>query len=171
VPRIRLVALPLLLALSAALAACGGSGADPAATTIAQPPLTGAQTTATTPLQTTFPATQTATAPAPTTTTTVPTTTTPTTPATSTPASGGAPAGCPGAVGGFIRDVQASGTDCDHAREVANAWFSAVHGGADPSSQIAAGGYTCTGAMSGERASVACTGGSGGAAVSFTASP
>jgi hypothetical protein len=80
---------------------------------------------------------------------------------------GGAPAGCPNAVGGFIRDLRA--TDCGVARTVASAWFDAVHGGAAPDGAIQAAGYSCNGTLSGERASVTC-GGSGGT-VAFTASP
>ncbi|HKG02692.1 MAG TPA: hypothetical protein VKB03_05890, partial [Conexibacter sp.] len=80
---------------------------------------------------------------------------------------GGAPAGCPSAVGGFVRDIRA--TDCGVARNVATAWFDAVHGGAAPDSTIDAAGYSCSGTLAGERASVTC-GGSGGS-VSFTASP
>ena len=34
------------------------------------------------------------------------------------------------------------------------AWFAAVHGGASPASQITAAGYTCNGALDGERADV-----------------
>ena len=167
----RALVVPVLPLLAAALTACGGSSGP---VTEAPPPLTSASQT-TTP---TVPTTTTPTTPTTTATTTTPTTPA-TTPVTTTPARtttapsttpGGAPAGCPGAIGGFVRDVQASGTDCTSARSVAQAWFSAVHGGASPASQISAAGYSCGGSMSGERASVRCTG-SGGAAVSFTASP
>jgi len=165
----------IALALAAALAACGGSGGN-AADTVAQPPLTGTQpTTAATPPPA---ATSTGTATAPATTTTA--TTTATAPQTggATPSqtstssagtTGGAQAGCPDAVGGFIRDVQARGTDCGRARDVASAWFAAVHNGAAPTSQVSASGYACSAMMSGERASVSCSGGTG--TVSFTASP
>jgi hypothetical protein len=70
-------------------------------------------------------------------------------------------------VGGFIRDVRA--TDCGVARTVASAWFDAVHDGAAPDGAIAAAGYSCSGALSGERASVTCSG--SGGVVAFTASP
>jgi hypothetical protein len=172
VQRLRLSALLVVVVLAGVLAACGSSGSgEPVGATVAQPPPTSTAKAATAPPTTTLPATTTiGTTTVPATTTTIGTTTTvPTT--TSTQASGGAPAACPGAVGGFIRDVHASGTDCGHARDVANAWFAAVHGGAAPDSPVPAGGYSCTGAMTGERAAVTCSGGSGGAAVSFTASP
>jgi hypothetical protein len=174
-----LLALLLGLALAVGVGACGSDDGSESAVTVPSTPLTETRATvptitATTPTTTT----QTATTPpatTPTATTTVPTTpaTTPTTPATtgtSTQASGGAPAGCPSAVGGFIRDVSASGADCSVARSVATAWFDAIHGGAAPDTPIEAAGYTCAGTLSGERASVACSG-SGGASVTFTASP
>jgi hypothetical protein len=163
--------------LAAALAACGGSGGN-AADTVAQPPSNGTQpTTATTPP---LAATSTGTATAPATTSTGTTTATTTTQQTggATPsqtttsaagATGGAQAGCSNAVGGFIRDVQARGTDCGRARDVASAWFAAVHDGAAPTSQVTASGYACTAAMSGERAAVTCSG--GGGTIDFTASP
>jgi hypothetical protein len=166
----------IALALAAALAACGGSGGN-AADTVAQPPLTGSQpTTAATPPPS---ATSIGTATVPATTTTATTTaTTPQNGGATTPsqtstsaagATGGAQAGCPDAPGGFIRGVQARGTDCGRARDVASAWFTAVHNGAAPTSQVSAAGYACSAAMSGERASVSCTG--GGGTISFTASP
>lgn len=167
---IRAVALVLVLAAGAAVGACGSSGSEQADTSVTQPPLSS--TTATT-------ATSTAMTTTTTTTPTVTTTSTSTTPTTTTPPAtttttaqspGGAPAGCPSAVGGFVRDVQASGTDCGRARDVASAWFAAVHGGAAPDSQFTAAGYSCSGTLSGERASVSCSG-SGGASISFTASP
>jgi hypothetical protein len=163
----RAVALPLGLLLAAALGACGSSGArDSGATLTPPPPATTPTTTAATPTTV-----QTPTAPPRSTTTTTPATTTQTalaTTPTSTQPSGGAPAGCPSVVGGFIRDVRA--TDCGVARLVANAWFAAVHGGAAPDGTIAAAGYTCTGTLAGERASVSCRA-SGGGAVALTASP
>ncbi len=166
----RLLAIPLSILLAAGLAACGGSGGPkPSAATVEQPPLTSTQTTV--PVTVATPTTTPQTTTLATTTTAATTTTTPATTTASTQASGGAPAGCPGAVGGFIRNVQARGTDCGHALDVANAWFNAVHGGASPSAPITAGGYACTGALSGERASVTCAGGASGAAISFTASP
>lgn len=130
-------------------------------TTQASTPTTTAATTTTTTVQTV--------------TTQPTTTTTPTTthasggaaPASTQP-SGGAPAGCPSAVGGFIRDVRA--TDCAAASSVANAWFAAVHGGARPDGPIQAAGYSCGATMAGERASVSCTA-AGGGSVAFTASP
>jgi hypothetical protein len=168
------IVVALSLALAAALAACGGSGGN-AADTVAQPPLTGTQpTTAALPPAT---STGTATAPAATSTGTTTATTQQTggaTPSQTTTsaagATGGAQAGCPDAVGGFIRDVQARGTDCGRARDVASAWFAAVHDGAAPTSQVPASGYTCSASMSGERAAVSCSGGAGGT-IDFTASP
>jgi hypothetical protein len=73
-------------------------------------------------------------------------------------------------MGGFIRDVRVAGSDCGRARDVATAWFAAVHDGADPGAQVPAAGYTCGGTVSGERATVSCSG-QGGAKVSFVASP
>jgi hypothetical protein len=165
--RARLLALPLGFLLAVALGACGSG--DRSAATLTQPPprTQAAAPAATTTGATTTPST---TAPPATTTGTTPATTqtAPATTPTSTQPSGGAPAGCPGAVCGFIRAVRA--TDCGVASGVANAWFSAVHGGARPDSTIAADGYTCTGALAGERASVSCSDGGGGV-VAFTASP
>jgi hypothetical protein len=172
VPRGRLLAVPLLLALAAGVAACGGSKHAADVTT---PPLGAASApagTATAPATGTTPA-----APAPATTTaprTTATTTAPsrTTTTTSSPqGTGGAQAGCDGSVaGGFIRGVQAGGTDCARARDVASAWFAAVHGGAAPDSRISAAGYACAATMTGERASVACSA-ADGSKVAFTASP
>jgi hypothetical protein len=167
---LRLLALPLGFALALAIGACGSGDAQKSVATVSPSPLT-APTTATTTTATTP-----ATVPTTTTTTTVTTTTTPATTttttqpsggATTTQPSGGAPAGCPSAVGGFIRDVRA--TDCGVARGVAAAWFAAVHGGAAPDSTIEAAGYSCSGTLSGERASVTCSG--SGGSVAFTASP
>jgi hypothetical protein len=170
--RARLLALPLGFALAMAIAACGSDDPQESGATVAPSPLTAqttaptttATTTATTtvPTTTTPPATTTTTTPA-----TTPTTTQPSGGATTTQPSGGAPAGCPSAVGGFIRDVRA--TDCGVAHTVATAWFAAIRGGAAPDSAIDAAGYSCSGTLAGERASVTC-GGSGGT-VSFTASP
>jgi hypothetical protein len=189
--RTRILGLvPALLLLTLGLAACGGSSSgDQAGVTTDQPTLTS--TTSTTPTVTaTTPTTTTATPTTPTTSTaTTPParTTTPTTPtqtqtstappSNTTPAdtitqapSGGAPAGCPGAIGGFVKGVQASGTDCGQARDVASAWFDKVQGGASPGSSISASGYSCSGSMAGERADVTCSG-AGGSTVTFTASP
>jgi hypothetical protein len=167
--RLGLLALPLGFVCALAVAACGSDSQESGAT-VTPPPISSGSTA---------PATTVATATTTTgTTTTVPTTTTApsTTPTTSTQASGGAtttvpsggaPAGCPNAVGGFIRDVHAS--DCTVAREVASAWFAAVHDGAAPDGTITAAGYSCSGRLSGERANVTCTGARGD--VAFTASP
>lgn len=166
--RIPLLALPLGFLAALAVAACGSGGSQDSAvttpplpaTTQASVPATIATTTAATATQTTVPTT--------TTTATTPTSTRPSggAPPTS-QATGGAPAGCPSAVGNFIRDVRA--TDCGVAGTVANAWFAAVHGGARPDGPIQAAGYSCTGTMAGEQASVSCTG--SGGSVAFTASP
>jgi hypothetical protein len=167
--RTPLLALPLGLLLALAIAACGSGGAkDTAVTTPPLPATTATTAPATIPTTTVTTATQTV--PTTTATTTTQTTTRPSggaAPPTS-QATGGAPAACPSAVGGFIRDVRA--TDCSVAGSVANAWFAAVHGGARPDSPIQAAGYSCTGAMAGEQASVSCTA-SGGGSVAFTASP
>lgn len=169
--RAPLLALPLGFACALAIGACGSGNSQESGATIEPSPLT-AQTTAPattaaptgtqTVSTTTVPATTTSTTPA-----TTPTSTQPSGGATTTQPSGGAPAGCPSAVGGFIRDVRA--TDCGVARSVASAWFAAVHGGAAPDSTIDAAGYSCSGTLAGERASVSCTG--SGGSVSFTASP
>jgi len=167
----RVLALPLGFALALAIGACGSDDAQESGATVVPAPLT-TQTTAptTTAATTTVPTTTTA----PVTTTTTPATTTPTSTstqpsggATTTQPSGGAPAGCPSAVGGFVRDIR--GTDCGVARSVATAWFDAVHGGAAPDSTIEAAGYSCSGTLAGERASVTCSG--SGGTVAFTASP
>ncbi|HEX4805419.1 MAG TPA: hypothetical protein VFU94_05925 [Conexibacter sp.] len=163
--RFPLLALPLGFLLALAISACGSGGSKHTAATL--PPLSA-------PTQASVPATATVTTA--TQTTTAPATTTTTPPQTTTHASGGAapqqptggaPAGCPAAVGGFIRDVRA--TDCGVARTVANAWFAAVHAGARPDGAIQADGYSCTGTLAGEQASVSCTG--SGGSVAFTASP
>jgi hypothetical protein len=162
------VALALPIVLAAVLGACGGSGSSQRAATSEAPPLTSSSTTTPT---STAPATTAQTTTAQTQTTTAPTSTAPAPTTTSPPqATGGAPAGCAGPAGGFIRDVQASGTDCGRARDVASSWFQAVHGGAAPDSQIAATGYTCSGSLAGERATVTCSG-PGGRKIAFTASP
>lgn len=171
VPRPRLLAIPFALVLAVALAACGGSGrkADVTVPTLGAASVPATTTASTTPAATVPPATSTpsATTPARTTTTPAKTVTTPSSPQ----GTGGAPAGCDTAVGGFIRDVQASGTDCGRAKDVASTWFAAVHGGAAPDSQISAAGYACGATMAGERASVTCTAASDGSKVTFTASP
>lgn len=190
-----LLAVPALLLAALGLAACGGSSPSVGTVgTVATPTLTSTAPVATAPAPTTQTTPTVSTPTTPTATVTTPRTTrttTPTTPArtTSTPTappsntapadtitqpnSGGAgagPAGCPGAIGGFVKGVQATGTDCGTARNVANAWFDQVQGGAAPSSSINASGYSCSGSMSGERADVTCSG-TGGASVTFTASP
>jgi hypothetical protein len=163
----RVLALPLGFLLAAAIAACGGGSHDSAAT-LTQPPVDPASTA---PATTAPPATTTTQArtapPATTTTATTRTTTRPSGGAAAPAQTGGAPAGCPSAVGGFIRDVRA--TDCGVAGAVANAWFAAVHGGARPDSTIQADGYSCNATMAGERANVSCT--AAGGSVAFTASP
>jgi hypothetical protein len=169
---LRVVALPLGFLLAAALGACGSSDAHDSAATLSPPPRSAPATTPATTAVTTAPSTvQTTTAPATTTTTTATTppaaTTAPATTPTSTQPSGGAPAGCAPAVGGFIRDLH--GSDCGVATSVASAWFDAVHDGAAPDSAITAAGYACSATLAGERASVSCSG--SGGSVSFTASP
>jgi hypothetical protein len=171
--RARVFALPLGFLLALAIGACGANDAQESSADLTQPPPPASQTTAaaTTAATTVTTTAQTTTAAPSTATTTTPTTTSTSTQpsggATATQPSGGAPAGCPSAVGGFIRDVRA--TDCGVARSVATAWFGAIHGGAAPDSTIEAAGYSCSGTLAGERASVACTG--SGGSVSFTASP
>ncbi|MBS1869100.1 MAG: hypothetical protein JSS99_05510 [Actinobacteria bacterium] len=169
----RRLAVPAFLlgcACALALAACGG---DKSAATVAAPPIASDTTTSPTTATVVTTTAPTTTAPAATSTTPTALSTTPTTSshasggATTTQPSGGAPAGCPNAVGGFIRDLRAS--DCGVARTVASAWFAAVHGGAAPDSTIQAGGYSCSATLAGERASVTCSGDSG--PVAFTASP
>jgi hypothetical protein len=169
---VRVLALPLGFALALAIGACGSGDSQesglkfpPSATAQTTAPATTGSTTTTTAATTTVPTTTTTTAPV--TTTTTPTTTQPSGGATTTQPSGGAPAGCPSAVGGFIRDIRA--TDCGVARSVATAWFDAVHGGAAPDGPVDAAGYSCSGTLAGERASVTCSG--SGGSVSFTASP
>ncbi|HEV7773111.1 MAG TPA: hypothetical protein VGO48_07500 [Conexibacter sp.] len=176
--RARVLALPLGFALAMAIGACGSGDAQESGATVAPSPLTtpttAPTTTATTTATTTVPTTTTAPATTTTAPATTPTTTQPSGGATTTqPTTGfaggarGAPAGCPSAIGGFIRDVRA--TDCGVARNVATAWFAAVRGGAAPDSAIDAAGYSCSGTLAGERASVTCSG--SGGTVSFTASP
>jgi len=168
--RIGALALPLGFLCALALGACGSDNGQESGAKLTPPPISSATTSPATTAATTVTTTA-ATTTTPTSTTAP--TTTPTTPpsasggATTTQPSGGAPAGCPNAVGGFIRDLRA--TDCGVARTVANAWFAAVHGGAAPDGAIQAAGYSCSGTLSGERADVTC-GGSGGT-VLFTASP
>jgi len=170
--RLAVLALPLGCACALALGACGSGDSRESGATVAPPPIAGGTAPSTTAATVTA-TTPTTTAPGATTTTPTVPRTTPTTSsrvsggATTTQPSGGAPAGCPNAVGGFIRDVRAS--DCGVARTVASAWFAAVHGGAAADSTIQAGGYSCSGTLAGERASVTCSGASG--PVAFTASP
>lgn len=177
-----ILAFALLLGVSAAvgLSACGDDEPEPTATAV---PHTRATTAATSTTATTAPTTPTTTAAPTTTATTTATTTQPSGGATTTQPSGGAPAttptttqpsgggagGCPNAVGGFIRDVRASGTDCGVAGEVAAAWFDAIDGGAAPDAPITAAGYACSGTLAGQIASVTCQG--DGGRVTFTASP
>ena len=193
-PGLHLLRAAAALLAAAALAACGGDDGAQADATISQPPLTVAEptATATTPqTATTPPATATTPAQPPATTATTPDAgggaparTQPDAPR----APGGAPApddpgapsrdtggsaaprDCGEAIGGFIRGIAASGADCAAATAVANAWFGAVNEGAAPDSAIDANGYACTARMSGERASVTCTGGDGGR-IAFVASP
>lgn len=170
--RARLLALPLGFAFALAIGGCGSDDAQESGAKVAPAPLTTQTTAPTTTAATTTSTTPATTTTAPVTTTTTPATTTTTSTqssggATTTQPSGGAPAGCPSAVGGFIRDVRS--TDCGVARGVATAWFNAVHGGAAPDSTIEAAGYSCSGRLAGERASVTCSG--SGGTVSFTASP
>jgi hypothetical protein len=168
--RLGVLAFPLGFVCALALGACGSDTSQESGATLMPPPISGGTTapattgaTATTTTSATTTASTSTTAPS-----TAPTTSTQASGgATTTTPSGGAPAGCPNAVGGFIRDVRAS--DCGVARDVASAWFAAVHGGAAPDSTIAAAGYSCGGRLSGERASVTCTGARGD--VAFTASP
>jgi len=168
--RLGVLALPLGFACALALGACGSDSSQESGAALTVPPIssgttapatTAATATTTTSATTTAPTTTTAPSTTPTTSTQVSGGATTTTP------SGGAPAGCPNAVGGFIRDLHAG--DCSVGRDVASAWFDAVHDGAAPDSAIAAAGYSCSGSMSGERASVTCTGARGD--VAFTASP
>jgi hypothetical protein len=169
--RLGVLALPLGSICALALGACGSDDSQESGAELTLPPISSARTAPATTGTTATATTPTTTAPAAT-----PTTATSTTPATSTRSSGGAtttqpsggaPAGCAPAVGGFIHDVRAS--DCGVARAVTTAWFDAVHDGAPPDSAIDAAGYSCSGTLAGERASVTCTG--PGGAVAFTASP
>ncbi|HEX7290275.1 MAG TPA: hypothetical protein VF250_04020 [Conexibacter sp.] len=167
--RLAVLALPLGFVCALALGACGSGNSHESGATVPAPSLSSGTT-----VPATRPATTgtTSTATAPTTPATTPsaTQTTPSQPtggATTTQPSGGAPAGCPPAVGGFIRDLRAS--DCGVARTVASAWFDAVHDGAAPDGTIAAAGYSCSGTLAGERANVTCSG--SGGTVAFTASP
>lgn len=166
--RTPLLALPLGFLLALAIAACGSSSKNSATTLPSLPATTQASTPSTIETTTVTTATQARTTPT-TTTTATQTTTRPSGGAAppSSAATGGAPAGCPSAVGNFIRNVRA--TDCGVASAVANAWFAAVHGGARPDSTIQADGYSCTGTMAGEQANVSCAAGNG--SVAFTASP
>jgi len=164
----RVLALPLGFLLAVAISACGGGGSHDSAATLTQPPVSATDTTPATTAATTSTQATTPTQVTTTTAATTPTTTRHSGGASAPAQTGGAPAGCPSAVGGFIRDVRA--TDCGVAGSVGNAWFAAVHGGARPDSTIQADGYSCTATMAGERASVSCTG-AGGGSVDFTASP
>lgn len=163
--RLALLALPLGFALAVAIGACGSGDAEERGATLEQPPIatrTSAPATTGTTATTTVPTTTTATTVA-----TTPTQTTATTPTTSTQPTGGAPAGCPAVVGGFIRDLR--GSDCSVAGTVAQGWFDAVHEGAAPDAPIDVAGYACSATLAGERASVTCSGSRG--TVLFTASP
>jgi hypothetical protein len=170
--RLGILALPLGFVCALAFGACGSNDSQESGAKLTPPPVASG-TTAPAATATTGTATAETTTVAPTTSTTptAPSTTTTSSRssggATTTQPSGGAPAGCPPVVGGFIRDLHAA--DCGVARNVATAWFDAVHGGAAPDSTIDAAGYSCRGTLAGERASVSCNGGSG--AVTFTASP
>lgn len=165
--RTPLLALALGVLVALAVAACGSGGSKDSATTLPPLPATTASTPATIETTTVTTATQPSTTPTTATATTQTTTRPSGGAAPGSAATGGAPAGCPSAVGNFIRDVRA--TDCGAARSVANAWFAAVHGGARPDGPIQADGYSCTGTMAGEQANVSCTG--SGGSVAFTASP
>jgi hypothetical protein len=179
--RARVLALPLGFALALAIGACGSSDTQESGATVEPSPLTAqttAPTTTTTATTTSVPTTTTPPVATVTTPATTPTSTQPTGGATTTqPTTGfaggarGAPsgsaAGCPTAVGGFIRDVR--GTDCGVAHSVATSWYDAIRGGAAADSTIDAAGYSCSGTLAGERASVTCSG--SGGTVSFTASP
>jgi hypothetical protein len=171
--RLGVLALPLGFVCALALGACGSNDGQESGAKLTAPPVVGTSTTASTSTATTATTTVPATTAPTTATTPAATGTTPTTSsrssggATTTQPSGGAPAGCPTAVGGFIRDLHAA--DCGVARTVATAWFAAVHGGAAPDSAIAAAGYSCGGTLADERASVTCNG--SGGTVTFTASP
>lgn len=195
---LRLVpALPLVVL---GLAACGGSDdPEQADAPVTQAPQTSIRETptVTTPTVTTPPATTTTPPQQPPATT--PTTppdnggtpaTTPTTPADpggaqaptqddppaqTTPPSdqtGGSatPVDCGQAVGGFIKGISATGTECGAATGVAGAWYDAVNQGTPPDAAIEAAGYSCSGSMSGQRTDVSCTGGDG-VQVTFSASP
>lgn len=173
--RLGALALPLGFICAFALGACGSDDSQESGAQLTPPPISSATAAATTAAATTSATTGTATTSAPATTTAPSSTQTTSSDATggatttqpTTGFAGGAPAGCPTVVGGFIRDVRA--TDCGVARTVASAWFDAVHDGAAPDSTIAAAGYSCSGTLSGERASVTCAG--SGGTVAFTASP
>src|SRR5206468_2582623 len=125
------------------------------------------------PVPTTLPApTQTAPATTPTTSTTPPPSAAapppPPPPTSTTSTAPTAPAGstteCGNVAGGFIKNLRAGGVPCSLARATARAWFAKVQEGADPSQQITAGAFACTGALHGERAAVRCrpTEGEGG---------
>ncbi|MDW5598596.1 hypothetical protein VSS74_29820 [Conexibacter stalactiti] len=188
-------AVPVLLALSVGLAACGGSDEpEQVDATVTQPRTTPTQAaTVTMPTETT---------PAPTTTTPPPTTqpqTTATQPPATTPAQttpedtggatappaddpGGAAPGedgggtaapasssCGNVAGGFITGVQAEGADCSEASGVASAWIDAI-GESGPDADVAAAGFACSGSLAGTKTSVTCIA-DGGRRVTFQAAP
>jgi hypothetical protein len=197
--RLRLLA-PLSLVVLGLAACGSSDDPERADATLTQPPLTVRQQTTprttTVPTVTTPPATATQPAPPPATTPATPPDTggaPATTPATApdtggaqappqddppgqrTPArrpSGGSatPVECGEAIGGFVKGISASGADCGAASGVVSSWYEAVNQGSAPDAAIEAAGYTCSGSMSGQRATVSCSG-AGGARVSFTASP
>jgi hypothetical protein len=191
--------VPVLLALSVGLAACGGSDEpEQVDATVSQPRTTATQrrpATVTTPPTTTTPPVTTTTQPPVTTQTTPPPATT-TQPADSGGASPTTPQGdggatlpseppsttpsqpddgavttaaCGNVAGGFITGVQASGADCGEASGVASAWLDAI-GESGPDADVSAGGYACSGALNGTKAAVTCIA-DGGRRVTFEASP
>lgn len=180
--------VPVLLALSVGVAACGGSDdAEQVDATVSQPRTTATQQTPTVTTPTTTTPAQTTTQPPvtqPQTTATTPPVTTPTTPQSNggatqprqpatTPSddTGGAssPASCGNVAGGFITGVQVSGGDCGEATGVASAWLDAI-GESGPDADVAAAGFACSGALNGTKANVTCIA-DGGRRVTFSAAP
>lgn len=181
--------VPVLLALSVGIAACGGSDEpEQVDATVSQPRTTATRQTPTVTTPTTTAPAQTTTVPpvttTPQTTATQPPATTPTTPQSNggatqpsqpetTPSddTGGAtsPVGCGNVAGGFITGVQASGADCGEATGVASAWLDAI-GESGPDADVAAAGFACSGALNGTKANVTCIA-DGGRRVTFSAAP
>jgi hypothetical protein len=190
-------AVPVLLALSVGLAACGGSDEpEQVDATVTQPRTTPTQAaTVTMPTETTPPPTTTTPPPAtePLTTATQPPATVTTPPATTPEDTGGATAppaddpggaapgedgggsaapasaSCGNVAGGFITGVQASGADCGEATGVASAWLDAI-GESGPDADVAAAGFACSGSLAGTKTSVTCIA-DGGRQVTFQAAP